>query len=74
MVRRGAADSLALVMSLFSGCGEMKIDCQLIAKDILQREVAARSRNYALRFIAVLVMAAACCAGLVSSIIWLTDQ
>jgi hypothetical protein len=44
------------------------------AKDDLQRKIHAQSRKYALRFIAALVMAAACCVSLVNSIIWLTDR
>jgi hypothetical protein len=46
----------------------------MVANGVLQREVDARSLKYALRFVAVLVIAAACCAGLVSSIIWLTGE
>jgi hypothetical protein len=42
------------------------------AKDDLQREIEAQSRKNALRFVAVLVVSAACCAGLVSWVIWLT--
>jgi hypothetical protein len=37
----------------------------------LQREV---DKKYALRFIAVLALAAACCAGLVGLVIWLVDE
>jgi hypothetical protein len=44
------------------------------AKDDLQREIQAQSRKSALRFIAALVMSAACCAGFVSWVIWLTNQ
>jgi hypothetical protein len=37
----------------------------------LQRAV---DKKYALRFIAVLALAAACCAGLVVLVIWLVDE
>ena len=37
----------------------------------LQREI---DKKYALRFIAVLALAAVCCAGLVRSVIWIVDE
>jgi hypothetical protein len=43
----------------------------MITKDDLQRE-SAQSQIYALRFIAALTVAAACCASLVGLIIYLT--
>ena len=42
--------------------------CTMIATSPLQREV---DKKYALQFIAVLGLAAACCAGLVGTVIWI---
>ena len=46
----------------------------MIAAGPLQREVDTQNKRYALRFIAVLTLAAACCAGLVGSIIWIISD
>jgi hypothetical protein len=42
----------------------------MIAAVPLQLEVNTQNKKYALRFIAVLILAAACCAGLIGSVIW----
>ena len=51
-----------------------RLGASMIAAGPLQREVDTQNKRYALRFIAVLTLAAACCAGLVGSIIWIISD
>jgi hypothetical protein len=69
--RCGVGGNRGLLLGLARRGTPDRLRASMIAAGPLQREVDTQNKRYALRFIAVLALAAACCAGLVGSIIWI---